>query len=103
MKVSKRYHRSKGDLCTVCNKYPVRNKGNGKWGKTCKHCHSRPYLQFRKTFCEECGFIPKYICQLEIYHVDGNKLNNKIINLRTLCANCHRLISYEQSLRRAAA
>ena len=96
-------YRNKGDLCIICNKYNVRNVGNGVWGKTCEHCHKKPYLHFRKTYCEECNFIPKYICQLDIHHLDGNRLNNKVINLKTLCANCHRLVSYEQSLERAAA
>jgi len=103
MKVGRKKRRNKGDMCVICNKYPVRNKGNGIWGKTCIYCHRKPYLLFRKTFCEECGFIPKYTCQLDVHHIDGNRLNNNVNNLKTLCANCHRLISYEQSLERAAA
>jgi 5-methylcytosine-specific restriction endonuclease McrA len=29
-------------------------------------------------------------------HVDGNRLNNDISNLQTLCANCHRLKTHEK-------
>ena len=35
------------------------------------------------------------MCQLDIDHIDGNRENNDIINLQTLCANCHRLKTYE--------
>lgn len=30
-------------------------------------------------------------CQLDVDHIDGNHSNNKLSNLQTLCANCHRL------------
>lgn len=53
--------------------------------------HRRPYIVHRKTYCEECGFIPQHMAQLEVDHVDGRKINNDPANLRTLCANCHRL------------
>lgn len=51
----------------------------------------RPYRKHVKSFCEECGFIPKHMCQLDVDHIDGNHSNNKIESLQTLCANCHRL------------
>jgi hypothetical protein len=41
--------------------------------------------------CEECGFVPIHPCQLDVDHMDGDKKNNNIENLKTLCANCHRL------------
>lgn len=52
--------------------------------------YSRPYLIHRKSSCEDCGFVPKVLCQLEVDHIDGNHKNNSIENLKTLCANCHR-------------
>ena len=54
----------------------------------------RPYIVFKKGFCEECGFIPKHRCQLDVDHIDGNNKNNEESNLQTLCANCHRLKTY---------
>jgi 5-methylcytosine-specific restriction endonuclease McrA len=32
---------------------------------------------------------------LDIDHVDGNKANNDPSNIMTLCANCHRLKTYQ--------
>ncbi len=49
------------------------------------------YVGHKKNHCEECGFVPVHECQLDVDHTDGNHNNNDINNLRTLCANCHRL------------
>jgi 5-methylcytosine-specific restriction endonuclease McrA len=38
-----------------------------------------------------CGFVPVHSCQLDVDHIDGNRNNNDLANLQTLCANCHRL------------
>lgn len=43
--------------------------------------------------CEECG-ITEWQGQpapLQVDHVDGDRLNNELGNLRMLCANCHML------------
>jgi 5-methylcytosine-specific restriction endonuclease McrA len=48
----------------------------------------------KKDSCECCGFIPTHRVQLDVDHIDGNKLNNDPNNLQTLCANCHRLKTY---------
>ncbi len=58
-----------------------------------KRVKYHPYLAFKKTFCEECNFIAKDTCQLDVDHIDGDHNNNCTDNLRTLCANCHRLKS----------
>jgi len=41
--------------------------------------------------CEKCGFVPEWMGQLDVDHIDGDKSNNNEDNLMTLCANCHRL------------
>lgn len=41
--------------------------------------------------CSKCGFIPEHRCQLDVDHIDGNKMNNSDSNLQVICANCHRL------------
>lgn len=45
--------------------------------------------------CSKCGWndinpVTKR-CPLEINHIDGNPLNNDILNLEVLCPNCHAL------------
>ena len=70
--------------CKVKNK--DRRVGNSK---------QRQYRRHRKTFCEKCGFIPVHICQLDVDHIDGNHKNNTESNLQTLCANCHRLKTFQ--------
>jgi hypothetical protein len=39
----------------------------------------------KKDFCEKCGITVR----LEVDHIDGNKFNNKVDNLQTLCNDCH--------------
>lgn len=50
--------------------------------------------RFKKSQCQLCGFVPVNMCQLDVDHIDGNHDNNKIENLQTLCANCHRLKTF---------
>ena len=69
-----------------------------------KNSWSRPYeemhhgalrkrlLHERNYTCEECGCGNTYNekpLSLELEHVDGNSLNNRIENLKILCPNCH--------------
>lgn len=45
----------------------------------------------QKVLCERCGFVPEWVGQLDVDHIDGNHNNNDPTNLQILCANCHRL------------
>ena len=48
-------------------------------------------LNMKENKCECCN-NDKWLCkniQLELHHVDGNKLNNNLTNLQILCPNCH--------------
>ncbi len=81
-------------------------KGSRIWAKYCKTHHNALYVKnerrniyklYKKSTCEFCGFIALHSCQLDVDHIDGNHGNNEILNLRTLCANCHRLKTYNNN------
>jgi 5-methylcytosine-specific restriction endonuclease McrA len=68
---------------------PVEQKGRTKlgfriWASSCGNCkyHAR---KSRKDYCEKCGGTEK----IEVDHIDGNRHNNNINNLMTLCSKCH--------------
>jgi len=90
--------------CKICGKRPVvfkgrKASGGQKWGAICRTCKDKPWALKKKNVCEYCGFTPLHSCQLDVHHIDRNKSNNDDSNLMTLCANCHRLITYLERLR----
>lgn len=52
----------------------------------------RPWRKYLKDACEQCGFVAEDRRQLDVHHIDGDKQNNNLSNLQTLCPPCHRLI-----------
>jgi len=69
--------------CKECRLATLRVSEKGQWF----------YARHKKDSCELCGF-KGLSCQLDVDHIDGNHQNNNIENLQTLCANCHRLKSF---------
>jgi len=52
----------------------------------------------KKLVCDRCGYRAKSASQLDVFHIDGDLLNTKYNNLKTVCANCQRLFgSVEKS------
>ncbi len=49
----------------------------------------------KKDYCEKCGFKSKHPEQFNIYFVDGNLENCHRQNIKTICANCQRLLQKE--------
>ena len=82
-KEGKIYWRSKCDRCIRKTK-KLKTGGLSRW-------QTSGYK--KKSRCELCGFKAVVKQQLDVYHVDGNKNNTSIYNLKTICANCQRLKS----------
>ena len=82
----------------------INYKKNGRtyYRKKCETClrngskHGVPKWKQRgytkKDSCEKCGFKSKHAEQFNVYHIDGNLDNCSILNLKTICANCQRLM-----------
>ena len=95
-------------LC-VCGKRPaaINYKKDGKtyYRKKCEQClrngagHGIPLWEQRgyvkKNVCEKCGFKSKHSEQFNVFHVDGNLENFRPNNLKTICANCQRIVQKE--------
>ena len=43
--------------------------------------------------CERCGFVPKYVCQLDVVNIDILNEINDPSNWMTLCLNCQTFIT----------
>lgn len=97
-------------LCTECLLRPVainyRKEGKIFYRTKCDHCargynQQRPLWQLhgykKKTLCDKCGFQSKHQEQFNVYHLDGDLKNCKYNNLKTICANCQRILQKEGS------
>lgn len=53
---------------------------------------SREYRERHNYTCEECGLKIDNVYDrqyMHVHHVDSNKMNNKVANLKCLCLRCH--------------
>jgi hypothetical protein len=95
-------------LCGKCNKRPiaVNYYKNGKvfYRSKCDHCargfaSEEPLWKQsnyeKKSMCDRCGFKSPHEETFNVFHVDGNLTNCRHSNLKTVCANCQRLLHKE--------
>jgi len=95
-------------LCKTCRKKPcgINYYKNDKvfYRSQCDSCAKGARLKKprwaqsgykKKTICEKCGFESKYNEQFDVYHIDGNLDNCRSANLKTICANCQRILQKE--------
>jgi len=95
-------------LCKQCQKRPVAiNYYKGKkpyYRSKCDRCASGsapgvPYWYqagyVQKNKCDKCGHTSKHKEQFNVYHIDGNLTNCRLTNLKTICANCQRILQKE--------
>lgn len=92
-------------LCKTCGERPVAinyYKGDRTfYRKKCDHCsrssgegkplwHQAGYR--KKNKCDRCGYTSQYQQQFNVFYIDGNPTNCKVTNLKTVCANCQRIL-----------
>ena len=107
-------HRIVDGICTYCGPGPPLKRRGNRWARRIK-CNelkggsgnwisikrndkttsSTEYRVYKKEVCEKCGFVPINKCQLDVDHIDGDRGNSAFDNFQTLCANCHRLKTWE--------
>lgn len=93
------------NLCKKCGIRPVAinyyRDGKTFYRSRCDHCakdrkSERPKWASagycKRDTCDRCGFSSKYPDQFDVFYVDGNPGNCKYSNLKTVCANCQRIL-----------
>lgn len=72
-------------LCETCNKHG--------------EAHGIPFWYrsgYRmKSMCDKCGFKSPHKEVFAVFHIDGDLVNCKQSNLKTVCANCQRVLHKE--------
>ena len=49
----------------------------------------------KKPVCQKCGFKSRHLVQFNVFHIDGDLNNCRPSNLKTICANCQRVMQKE--------
>jgi 5-methylcytosine-specific restriction endonuclease McrA len=89
-------------ICVLCNRNPQKGLKGGKFRPLCCGCDRRQYnnpirgsARRKSTSCAKCGFVAENPVQLDIDHINGIHSDNSPENIQTLCANCHRLKTWQ--------
>lgn len=93
------------NLCKKCGIRPVAinyHRGDRIFYRSrCDHCaksrkNERPKWANtgykKRDTCDRCGFNSKYSDQFDVFYIDGNPNNCSYTNLKTVCANCQRIL-----------
>lgn len=93
------------DLCQKCGSNPVAinyyKNGKAYYRSRCDHCSkgrklTRPLWALsgykKKLKCDRCGYTSNHAIQFDVYYADGDLKNCRFDNLKTVCANCQRLL-----------
>lgn len=89
-------------VCSNCGPVRIRRRVPSAFGRKsyfqCQNARRRQsggrgyeYREHKAAECFRCGFIPEHSRQLDVHHRNGNHRDDRVENLVTLCANCHRL------------
>ena len=94
--------------CKKCNQRPVavnyHKEGRTYYRSICDHCardlgeHKPLWMRAgykKKDQCDKCGTKSKHPEIFNVFYVDGNLNNNHPSNLKTICANCQRVLYKE--------
>jgi hypothetical protein len=97
-------------LCISCQQRPAAiNYRKGKkifYRKKCERCVRKGpegipkwfRLGYRaKDHCEKCGYSSSEKSVFNVYHIDGDLENCRPSNLKTICANCQRILQKQGS------
>lgn len=93
------------NLCKQCMRRPVavnyHREGKTFYRSKCDHCakkriNGNPLWALsgykKKNVCDRCGYSSKFPEQFDVFYVDGNPTNCQFSNLKTVCANCQRIL-----------
>jgi hypothetical protein len=93
------------EICKKCQQRPVainyHKKGKAFYRSMCDHCargfdkNSPAWVKAgykKKAVCDKCGFKSPHQEVFTVINVDGNLANCKPSNLKTVCANCQKIL-----------
>ena len=84
--------RPKEIQATIHNKEHKRGKNYGKQNKNYHYIYTKVAFSNYPPICCICGY-KKHREALEVHHIDGDRSNNEVSNLRILCPTCHKEIT----------
>lgn len=70
--------------------------GRRRYRTQCYKCVYKARLHVKATKCKICGISPENTSDLHLDHIDGNRSNNSVNNIQTLCVECHKYKTNKQ-------